>query len=58
MVLQLVAEGRTNKEIAERLSMAVKTVETHRSNLCNKLDIHDIASLTRFAVRHGLVPVD
>jgi len=58
VVLQLVAEGKTNKEIAERLSMAVKTVETHRSNLCNKLDIHDIASLTRFAVRHGLVPVD
>jgi DNA-binding NarL/FixJ family response regulator len=57
-VLQLVAEGRTNKEIAERLSMAVKTVESHRSNMCHKLDIHDVASLTRFAIRHGLVSVE
>jgi DNA-binding NarL/FixJ family response regulator len=54
-VLQLVAEGKTTKEIADRLGMAPKTVETHRSNLCGKLDIHDVATLTRFAVRHGLV---
>lgn len=57
-VLQLVAEGRTTKEIADRLGTAVKTVETHRSNICGKLDIHDIATLTRFAVRHGLVSLD
>jgi DNA-binding NarL/FixJ family response regulator len=58
VVLQLVATGRSTKEIADRLGMAVKTVETHRSNLCAKLDIHDVATLTRFAVRHGLVSVD
>ena len=55
-VLQLVAGGKTTKEIADILGMAAKTVETHRSNLCAKLDIHDVATLTRFAVRHGLVP--
>lgn len=54
-VLRLVADGQTTKEIADILGMAAKTVETHRSNLCSKLDIHDIATLTRFAVRHGLV---
>ncbi len=54
-VLRLVADGQTTKEIADILGMAAKTVETHRSNLCAKLDIHDIATLTRFAVRHGLV---
>jgi DNA-binding NarL/FixJ family response regulator len=58
VVLQLVAEGASTKQIADRLGMAVKTVETHRSNLCAKLDIHDVATLTRFAVRHGLVSVD
>jgi DNA-binding NarL/FixJ family response regulator len=56
-VLQLVAQGRSNKEIAEQLGMAVKTVESHRSNIGQKLHIHDIASLTRFAIRHGLVSV-
>lgn len=54
-VLQLVAEGRTTKEIAKRLSLSVKTVETYRTQLMDVLDIHDIAGLTRFAVRHGLV---
>ena len=57
-VLQLVAEGLSNKEIAERLSMAVKTVETHRSNISGKLDIHDVATLTRFAIRHGVVSAE
>jgi DNA-binding NarL/FixJ family response regulator len=58
LVLQLVASGNSTKAIADQLGMAVKTVETHRSNLCAKLDIHDVATLTRFAVRHGLVSVD
>jgi DNA-binding NarL/FixJ family response regulator len=58
VVLQLVAAGQSTKQIAEQLGMAPKTVETHRSNLCAKLDIHDVATLTRFAVRHGLVSVD
>lgn len=54
-VLQLIAEGNSNKEIASLLDLSVKTVEAHRGNLMAKLDIHDTASLTRFAIAHGLV---
>lgn len=54
-VLQLIAEGNSNKEIAARLSLSVKTIEAHRTNLMSKLDIHDTASLTRFAIARGLV---
>ena len=54
-VLQLIAEGNSNKEIAARLSLSVKTIEAHRTNLMTKLDIHDTASLTRFAIARGLV---
>lgn len=54
-VLQLIAEGNSNKEIAARLSLSVKTIEAHRTNLMAKLDIHDTASLTRFAIARGLV---
>lgn len=54
-VLQLVAEGRSSKEIARRLSLSVKTVESHRTGLMDRLDIHDVAGLVRFAVRVGLV---
>ena len=54
-VLQLIAEGNSNKEIASRLTLSVKTVEAHRTNLMTKLDIHDTASLTRFAIARGLV---
>lgn len=57
-VLQLVAKGLTTKEIADRLSTAVKTVETHRTNLSAKLKIHDVATLTRFAIRHGFVSAE
>jgi len=57
-VLQLVAEGRTNREIAARLGLSPKTVDTHRTSLMNKLDLHDAQALTRFAVRHGLVARD
>ena len=57
-VLQLVAEGGTTKEIAMKLGLGVKTVETHRSQLMDALDIHDIASLTRYAIRVGLVARD
>lgn len=56
-VLQLIAEGRTSKEIGERLGMALKTVETHRTNVMRKLDLHSIADLTKYAVREGLVPL-
>ena len=54
-VLQLVAEGRSNKEISSRLGVAGKTVENHRLRLMNKIDVHNIAGLTRYAVRHGIV---
>jgi DNA-binding NarL/FixJ family response regulator len=54
-VLQLIAEGLTNKEIARRLDISGKTVESHRTQLMERLDIHDIAGLVRFAIRVGLV---
>lgn len=53
-VLQLIAEGNTTKEIAGLLNVSVKTVETHRQQLMNKLKIHSIAGLTKYAVREGL----
>ncbi len=57
-VLQLIAEGHSTKEIARRLGVSVKTVETYRSQLMDALDIHDIAGLTRYAIRKGLVSPD
>lgn len=54
-MLQLIAEGHTTKEIASKLNISVKTADTHRTNVMNKLNIHDIAGLTRFAILNGLV---
>ncbi len=54
-VLQLVAEGKTTKEIADILDITVKTAESHRAHLMDKLQIHDTASLVRYAIREGLV---
>ena len=54
-VLQLVAEGNGNKQIAATLNLSIKTVEKHRQKLMNKLDIHDIAGLTHYAIAHGIV---
>lgn len=54
-VLQLVAEGKTTKEIAALLGISVKTAESHRSNIMDKLDIHDTAGLVRYAIRRGLI---
>ena len=54
-ILQLIAEGNTTKRIAQILNISVKTVETHRSQLMDQLDIHDIAGLVRYAIRLGLV---
>ena len=54
-VLQLVAEGHTNREIAEMLCLSVKTVETHRGNLLSKLNMHDRTDLVKYAIRIGLV---
>ncbi|TXT26052.1 MAG: two component LuxR family transcriptional regulator [Planctomycetota bacterium] len=55
-ILQLIAEGKALKEIAHLLKLSVKTVETHRSMLMNRLDIHDTASLARYAIRVGMIP--
>jgi len=57
-VLQLIAEGRTNREIASRLHVTVKTVEAHRAHLMDKLDLHSTAELTKYALRKGMVSPD
>jgi NarL family two-component system response regulator LiaR len=54
-ILQLLAEGKSTKEIAYELEVSVKTVEAHRAQLMERLDIHDIPGLVRFAIRTGLV---
>jgi DNA-binding NarL/FixJ family response regulator len=54
-VLQLVAEGKANRQIAAELSISVKTVEKHRQELMDKLNIHDVAGLTRFAISKGVI---
>jgi two-component system response regulator NreC len=53
-VLQLIAEGKSTKEIAATLNVSVKTVETHRKQIMDNLDIHSVAGLTKYAVREGL----
>ena len=55
-VLTLVAEGFTNQEIADRLTLSIKTVQAHRANVMEKLGLRDITHLVRFALRHGLIP--
>lgn len=57
-ILQLIAEGHTTKDIAQRLNVSVKTVETHRAHLMERLEIHDVPGLVRFAVRVGLIQPD
>ncbi len=57
-VLQLLAEGWSTKEIAGRLEVSIKTVETHRKQIMDKLDIHSIAELTKYAIREGLTPLE
>jgi DNA-binding NarL/FixJ family response regulator len=57
-ILQLIAEGHTTQEIARKLLISVKTVETHRTQLMDRLDIHDIAGLVRYAMRVGLISFD
>jgi two-component system response regulator NreC len=56
-VLRLVAEGKTNRQIAEELGLSPKTIDTHRSALMRKLDIHDQTSLVKFAIRKGIISV-
>ena len=54
-ILQLIAESNSTKEVAAKLSISVKTAENHRTNLMKKLDRHDVASLTRYAIEQGLI---
>lgn len=56
-VIQLLAEGKTSKEVAVALHLSIKTAETHRTNLMRKLGLHSVADLTRYAVRNGIVHV-
>jgi two-component system response regulator NreC len=56
-VLQLLAEGDSSSEIAQRLHISARTVDSHRQHIMEKLDIHSIAALTKFAIRHGLCPL-
>lgn len=55
-VLRLIAEGHSTKMIAHKLDLSVKTIETHRTQIMQRLKIHDIAGLVRYAIRHGLIP--
>ena len=57
-VLQLVAEGKTSAVIAKRLYLSPKTIETYRSRLMRKLELHDRSELVRFAIQHGLIRLD
>jgi DNA-binding NarL/FixJ family response regulator len=56
-VIQLLAEGKTSKEVAVALKLSVKTAETHRTNLMRKLDLHSVADLTLYAIRNGIVQI-
>ena len=57
-VLQLLAEGKTTKEIADSLHVSAKTIETHRKQIMQKLNLHSIAELTKYAIREGLTQLD
>lgn len=54
-VVQLLAEGKTNKEIAKSLGISAKTAETHRSNLMRKLNLHSVSELVHYAIRNKIV---
>jgi len=56
-VLQLIVEGNTIKQIAERLYLSIKTIHTHRNQIMQKLNIHSTAALTKFAIREGMIPL-
>jgi DNA-binding NarL/FixJ family response regulator len=57
-ILQLVAEGKTSQEIAERLSISPKTVDTYRSRLMHKIGVEDMAGLVKFAIQHGVISLE
>ena len=54
-IVQLIAESYSNKEIADKLCISIRTADTHRTNIMRKLKIHDVAGLTRYAIKHNLV---
>jgi len=54
-VVQLIAEGRTTKEVASVLNISIKTAETHRANLMRKLDVHSVTGLIRYAVKNQII---
>ena len=56
--LQLIAEGKSTKEVADGMGVSVKTIETHRHNIMEKLNLHSVAELTKYAIREGLTSVD
>jgi len=56
-VLQLIAEGHSTKDIADSLNISIKTVETHRKHIMEKANLHSVAELTKYAIRHGLTSV-
>jgi DNA-binding NarL/FixJ family response regulator len=57
-VLILIAEGQSNKEIANRLGIGVRTIETHRERIMRRLDIHSVAGLTKFAIANGMISLE
>ncbi len=57
-VLTLIAEGNSNQEIADRLYLSRKTVESHRANIMRKLDVHEVTELVKYALRNGLIRLD
>lgn len=57
-VVQMIAEGRSNKEMAAQLAIAVKTVDHHRSQVMRRLGLHDVAGITRYAIRRGLIDLE
>ena len=57
-ILQLLAEGNNTKQIADKLKVSIKTVETHRQNIMNKLNIFNIAELTKYAIREGITSLN
>ena len=57
-ILKLVADGKTSREIADRLSISPKTVDTYRSRLMSKIGVKNLAGLIKFAIRHGLISLE
>jgi DNA-binding NarL/FixJ family response regulator len=57
-VVQLITEGYTTKEIAKKLNVSIKTIDAHRTQIMERLDIHDVASLVRYAIQMGIVKLD